>query len=325
MAKRTKIELKPSTNKTFDQGYDEFIRYCKARNLRKATIKHYDDIVNYSFYYFLEYEFNTEKVLIKDITSKIIEDYVIYMREKTNINDTTINTNIRTMRTIFYYFMRLGYMETFKIKLIKTDKEIIETYTDEELEILLKKPDLKKCNFTEYSCHVVINFLLGTGCRLRTLINIKIQDLDFENDVMIFKHTKNRRGQIIPMSLSLKNVLLEYLQYRQSGNEEEWLFCNSYGEKMNETTLSGNLRAYNRRRGVMKTGIHRFRHTFAKKWILNGGDVFRLQKILGHADMQIVRNYVEMFTTDLQKDFNEFNPLESLNTSKKHIKMRNFK
>ncbi|EKN40109.1 phage integrase family protein [Clostridium botulinum CFSAN001627] len=103
------------------------------------------------------------------------------------------------------------------------------------------------------------------------MINIKIQDLDFENDVMIFKHTKNRRGQIIPMSLSLKNVLLEYLQYRQFENEEDWLFCNSYGEKMNETTLSGNLRAYNRRRGVMRTGIHRFRHTFAKKWILMVG------------------------------------------------------
>lgn len=322
MGKRTKIEMFDATvKKTFNEAYDEFIRYCKARNLRPATIKHYNDVVNYSFLHFLKDEFGTEEVLTKDIKFPTIENYVIFMKEKTNANDTTVNTNIRTTRTIFYYFMKLGYMDKFKIQLPKMNKQVIETYTDEELEILLEKPNLNKCNFIEYRNWVIVNFLIGTGCRLRTLINIKIEDLDFENDVIIYKHTKNRRGQIVPISLTLKNVLIEYLQFRQFKNEEEWLFCNAYGGKVNVNTLSGNLRAYNRKRGVMKTGIHRFRHTFAKKWILNHGDVFKLQKILGHKDMEIVRNYVEMFTTDLKKDFNEFNPLESLNDNKKYIKM----
>ncbi|NME94592.1 tyrosine-type recombinase/integrase [Clostridium cochlearium] len=311
-----------TVKKTFNEAYDEFIRYCKARNLRPATIKHYNDVVNYSFLHFLKDEFGTEEVLTKDIKSTTIENYVIFMKEKTNANDTTVNTNIRTTRTIFYYFMKLGYMDKFKIQLPKMNKQVIETYTDEELEILLEKPNLNKCNFIEYRNWVIVNFLIGTGCRLRTLINIKIEDLDFENDVIIYKHTKNRRGQIVPISLTLKNVLIEYLQFRQFENEEEWLFCNAYGGKVNVNTLSGNLRAYNRKRGVMKTGIHRFRHTFAKKWILNHGDVFKLQKILGHKDMEIVRNYVEMFTTDLKKDFNEFNPLESLNDNKKYIKIK---
>ncbi|NSJ91249.1 tyrosine-type recombinase/integrase [Coprococcus sp. MSK.21.13] len=310
-----------TVKKTFNEAYDEFIRYCKARNLRPATIKHYNDVVNYSFLHFLKDKFGTEEVLTKDIKSTTIENYVIFMKEKTNANDTTVNTNIRTTRTIFYYFMKLGYMDKFKIQLPKMNKQVIETYTDEELEILLEKPNLNKCNFIEYRNWVIVNFLIGTGCRLRTLINIKVEDLDFENDVIIYKHTKNRRGQIVPISLTLKNVLIEYLQFRQFENEEEWLFCNAYGGKVNVNTLSGNLRAYNRKRGVMKTGIHRFRHTFAKKWILNHGDVFKLQKILGHKDMEIVRNYVEMFTTDLKKDFNEFNPLESLNDNKKYIKM----
>lgn len=322
MGKRTKIEMFDATvKKTFNEAYDEFIRYCKARNLRPATIKHYNDVVNYSFLHFLKDEFDTEEILTKDIKSTTIENYVIFMKEKTNANDTTVNTNIRTTRTIFYYFMKLGYMDKFKIQLPKMNKQVIETYTDKELEILLEKPNINKCNFITYRSWVIVNFLIGTGCRLRTLINIKIEDLDFENDVIIYKHTKNRRGQIVPISLTLKNVLIEYLQFRQFENEEEWLFCNAYGEKMNVNTLSGNLRAYNRKRGVMKTGIHRFRHTFAKKWILNHGDVFKLQKILGHKDMEIVRNYVEMFTTDLKKDFNEFNPLESLKDNKKYIKM----
>ena len=62
----------------------------------------------------------------------------------------------------------------------------------------------------------------------------------------------------------------------------------------------------------MKTGVHRWRYTFAKKWILSGGDIFRLQKMLGHSSMEIVKNYVNMFTDDLQRDFDTFNPLETM-------------
>lgn len=62
------------------------------------------------------------------------------------------------------------------------------------------------------------------------------------------------------------------------------------------------------------------RHSFSKQYILNHGDVFKLQKILNHSDLDMVRNYVNMFTSDIQKDFNEFNPLETLN---KHTNMNN--
>ena len=55
-----------------------------------------------------------------------------------------------------------------------------------------------------------------------------------------------------------------------------------------------------------------FRHLFAKTWILNGGDIFRLQKLLGHSSMDIVREYVNMFNNDMQRDYNSFNPLETL-------------
>ena len=57
------------------------------------------------------------------------------------------------------------------------------------------------------------------------------------------------------------------------------------------------------------------RHTFAKKWILNGGDIMRLQTILGHSSIEMVKEYVNMFGGDLKKDFDKFNPLESMKAS----------
>ncbi|RHP70371.1 hypothetical protein DXA59_05185 [Clostridium sp. OF03-18AA] len=63
-------------------------------------------------------------------------------------------------------------------------------------------------------------------------------------------------------------------------------------------------------KGVEKTSAHLYRHTFAKKWILNGGDIFRLQKILGHSDLTVVKEYVQMFGQDLAVDFDKFNSLD---------------
>jgi integrase/recombinase XerD len=90
---------------------------------------------------------------------------------------------------------------------------------------------------------------------------------------------------------------------------------------LKSSSLNSAIRNYNLSRGVKKTSVHSFRHTFAKKWILNGGDAFRLQKILGHSSMKMVREYVNMYDEDLKKDFNTFNPLEEFNDSGEYINM----
>ena len=53
-----------------------------------------------------------------------------------------------------------------------------------------------------------------------------------------------------------------------------------------------------------------------------GGDIFRLQKLLGHKSMEIVKEYVNMFNSDLHRDFNEFNPLEKFTQINKTISMK---
>lgn len=88
--------------------------------------------------------------------------------------------------------MKQEYTTTFKIELPRVDKKPIETYTDEELEILLKKPNLKKCEFVEYRDYVVIAFFLSTGIRVTSLINIQIKDIILCDEIVNIMHTKER-------------------------------------------------------------------------------------------------------------------------------------
>jgi len=234
-----------------------------------------------------------------------------------------MNTYLTGLRSIFNFFMEEGYMNKFKVELLKTEKKIKETYTDEELERILKKPNVKKCKFPEYRNWVMANYFLGTGNRLRTALNLEIGHLDFENNLIFMGKTKNGRQQLIPMSKSLSEVLQEYLIYRQ-GEKSDYLFCNQHGQQLTRDGLATIFQKFHHSRGVEKTSLHAYRHTFAKKWILNGGDIFRLQKILGHSSVEMVKNYVEMFSDDLQQDFDVFNPLDNFVKDKQgnHIKMK---
>ena len=100
----------------------------------------------------------------------------------------------------------------YKIQAIKADKSNIETYTEAELELLLKKPNIKKCTFAEDLCWVMTNFLFSTGVRQRSLINIKIKEVDLDNNVVYVTVTKNRKPLIVPLNRTMVDILSDYLK-----------------------------------------------------------------------------------------------------------------
>ncbi len=93
---------------------------------------------------------------------------------------------------------------------------------------------MKKCNFTEFQCWTINCLLASTAIRLSSLINIKIQDIDF--DII---HTKNRKSLILPLNKDILRILREYLKHRLV--EEGYLFCNTYRKQTNKATLAINM------------------------------------------------------------------------------------
>ena len=261
---RKKISCQTENLITFKEGVEEYLIDCKRRNLRKDTLRHYRESYK-SITRIID-----ENIYIKDLNINSVGEFVVKCKEKFNINDQTLHTYTR---------------------------------------------DLKTCRFGEYRNWVLVNFILSTGLRLNSFVNIKVKDIDFDNEVVFVNMTKNRKPLIIPLNNIIIKILKEYLRIRKPDKEDDYLFCNDYGIQLSKCTINASLSSYNKKRGINKTGIHRYRHTFAKKWIMNGGNVVTLQKILGHSNLQITENYINLLVQDLKIEMDKYNPLEQFTSS----------
>lgn len=309
-----KLTMKAQKALTFKEGCEKYLEYCKQRNLRQGTINHYRQ--SYTQFY----KFFSPDTPLDEINQNAYKDYVLHLRSTLN-NDVSINSYLRDLITTLHYLMDEGYIPHFKMQAIKVDKRHIVTYNEQELKVLLKKPDMKKCKFIEYQCWVMTNFLFSTGVRQRSLMNIKIKDIDFDNNVVYVNVTKTRKPLIVPLNRTMVNILAEYLKYRQYKSDDDFLFCNVFGQQLVKSTCYHMLYSYNKRRGVKTTGIHRYRHTFAKQWILSGGNVVALSQLLGHSSLDITQNYIHLLVSDVAKQVDEINVLDKFQ-SKKYITMR---
>lgn len=107
----------------------------------------------------------------------------------------------------------------------------------------------------------------------------------------------------------------DYLVFGQENDVDEEIkrLMSRLSAEKKEEALQHTIMRYNKARGVQKTSIHMFRHTFARMYLVEcGGDALKLQKLLGHTTLQMTQHYVRLFDTDLVKDFQDHSPLEAL-------------
>lgn len=302
---KEKIVLQYGGDKSLESAFEHFIQSRVVLNSSEETIRFYKDI----FKYFIE--FFGQNRMCTEVDEGVIFDYLLDIKEnKPKLSQKSVNTYIKGLRVILYFIMKNSYIKEFKITLPKVEETIKEAYTDYEVQCLIRKPKLNQdCTFADLRNWALVCYFLATGNRLSTVSNIKIGDINFESDEIFIRKTKNKKQQIIPLSRELRSVLIEYLGNRR-GEGDDYLFCNAYGQKLNKDAMSHCVATYNKSRGVTKTSIHLFRHTFAKNWILNGGDIFRLQKILGHSTLDMVKQYVAVYGGDLKRDYDKFSLLD---------------
>lgn len=312
MARILLKNIKKNENKTVEECYKEYIDYCIAIGQRPKTIESKERFGKYVL---------TKVVSLEDDISKLtkdrIQEYIIFMR-KNDYKGNTYKTFVIKLRAFLTFCFMRNYLEKFDVKIPSIDLEKKEVYTEEELNRLLKKPNLNKCLVGEFKTWATCNFLLGTGCRAETLLNVKVGDIDFVKESILFRHMKTKKQITVPLSNTLKTVLREYIQVLGL-KSEELLFPKLNGEKMKYDTLHQNTKNFFDNRKVAFRGINVFRNTFATMFIKNGGDIYRLKAVLGHSNIKTTERYINLLPLDLKDDIQQFNPLDIL--SKKNTRI----
>ena len=307
------IKIKKSLS--IEEAFNNFIFYKTTQGVSEGTISNYKGTLLNCVAKYLDIS-----IQLSDLNYKTIQTMIVKLREA-DLSTNTIASYIRILR-VFLSWARSEGLCDLSIPSYKTIETVKEVYTDRELSLLLKKPNLKKCRFPEYRSWVIINFLVNSGARASTIRNILISDVDLDNGFVNYRHTKNRKVQVIPLCTQMRIILKEYLNYRK-GSPSDYLFCTESGEMLTENALRSSIIRYNTSRGVEKNSIHLFRHTVAKKYLLDcGGNPFTLQRILGHSTLDMTLHYCNIYNVDLISNYDSFSPLQKLTSKASRLSMK---
>lgn len=285
-----------------EETFDDFLNSKRASGLQEKTLLTYKQ-----HFQAISKELDVEQP-IEALSKREIEEAINRLRNRLSSN--SVRSYTATLKSFLSWCAAGGICNT-PIKLYKAEETVKDTYTNAELQKLLRKPDTRHCSFTEYRNWVIINLLLNSGSRASTIRNILIKDVDLDNQTISYRHTKNKSIQIVPLCYEMRKILKEYMRIRD-GLGNDFLFPNQDGGIMSENCLNEAIRRYNRSRGVEKTSIHLFRHSFAERYLQQGGNPFDLQKILGHSTLAMTKHYCRIYDKELVKNYDKFSPLQNI-------------
>ncbi len=293
-------------------AFKMFIKDKKALGLTADTIKSYQ-----TTYDKFENDLGDSVERVGDITSSHFIDWTNIMRND-GLAAASINHHLGSIRPFIYWCMEdiRQYVPYFKIRLIKRQEEKPKDYDIEEVHRLLNKPK-RDDKFTTWRSWAIVQFIMGTGARCGTLVEIQMQDIDLKEGTVFYRHTKNKKLQVANMPPQLIKSLTDYINmWRYNDEKEDYLFCSVSNEQVGRQSLKAAYAKYTESREVNKTSIHGLRHTFAREWYLGGGDVVQLSKVLGHSTIHMSEHYMNVYSNSAKDKFVQCNPLENMSRAR---------
>ena len=303
---------------TLDNAFKEFILEKETKGLTSVSLNSY----NSCYRVFMRFNGYSENTSTYEVTSNSVNLWVKDMQQR-NAKAATINSYISYIRSFLYWCMNdeRRYIKPFKVQTVQAQEEKLKLYSEDELIRLIEKPD-KNANFAEWRTWAIVNWALATGNRAATICAVKLKDIDFKNKEIFLAHTKNKKAQTIPLSPALELALREYIKmWRRFVDEEAWLFPNVGEEQLTYSALIQKYKRYCAERGVHRHNMHGLRHNFAKGWILNGGNAFALQNVLGHSNINMTKRYVKLFTEDIKEDYSSYSALDTIKKPKSRTQL----
>lgn len=274
-----------------------FLNYLKVyKNYSELTIKnYYNDLTEFSLY------------IKKDLTrvkKEDIKSYLKYLFDKDNSN-RTVSRKISTLKSFYKYLKENDVIKSspaLSIKYPKADKKLPNFVHYNELESIINAT--KKDTFYERD-DSIIELMYATGVRVSELVNIKLDDIDFEtNSIRILG--KGSYMRTVYFGEYARDAIFKYMNGLRikllNGKESEYLFLNKNGNNITTRGIQKIIdKIVSETEVKTKVSPHTLRHTFATHLLDNGCDLRSVQELLGHKNINTTEVYTHV-TSERLKD-----------------------
>jgi len=284
-------------------------------------------ISNYRKYVTYFIDFIGEDKTTYDISLPILNSYHLSMKNKVRyqghpyrseggkISSTTLQTYIRQLRAYLSWLYEEGYIETNfveKFRLPKAEKKLVSILTDEEIDKLLSK--YKKNTEMSVRNACIIALMLDSGLRISEVVGLEYDNVFLTQNILKV-YGKGHKERTVPIGIYTKKMLYKYMTNFRSMPEYDTksLFINKNKEPLTYDSVKMLFSRLSKSLDIDRLHPHLLRHTFATQYLINGGDTFSLQQILGHTSLEMVRRYSHLASSHLLNTHRKYSPIDNHN------------
>lgn len=237
--------------------------------------------------------------------------------QDTKLAGHTVNTYMRSLRAFWRWLEDEQIIEQnpfSRLKVPKAPKRVIPTFSEEQIRALLAQVDTSSP--TGFRNYTIILLLLDTMVRVSELTTCRMEDLNLEGRCLKV-WGKGSKERIVPFGRTIQRALWRYTTLYHPEPQtprQDMLFLNADGRPMTKNRIEAILKGYGKKAGIrgVRVSPHTFRHTGAVAFLRNGGDLFSLQRIMGHSTLEVLRGYVNLNQGDLNRVHGKASPLDNL-------------
>lgn len=279
---------------------NDFISYISKKNY---SINTYTSYINDLYYFYIFIKKDLTKVTFEDI-----KDYLEHLNLKKE-KPSSVRRKISSLKSFYKFLYKNNYMDKkdyplTKIAYPKMEKKLPKfIYYNDLLEIINESTKDKD----GVRDRLIIEMLYATGVRVSELVNIQVNDIDFNNRRIIVLG-KGNKERIVYYGEYAEEVLKEYMKTHERKNHN-YLFVNSKGGQLTDRGVRYIIDNIMSKLSV-KTHVtpHVLRHTFATDMLNNGCDIKVVQELLGHSSLKATEIYTHVTNEHLKKVYYECFP-----------------
>ncbi len=292
-----------------DQFLDSFLSYLAIeKGLSKNTIESYGRDLRK----FIRFVNKSGDSSIKDVKYSQILDFLAFLKEN-GFSSTTIVRSVVSIKQFFKYLQfdkALAQDPTKHITTPRMKKSIPKIISLDEVEKILSAPDESTPEGIRDSA--MLEVLYATGVRVSELINLKLNDVNFELGFAL-AYGKGSKERVIPMGEKALNRLKNYICASRplllKERESKALFVTRRGGGMTRQGFWKLIKSYSAKSGLSKKiSPHIIRHSFATHLLERGADLRAIQIMLGHSDISTTQIYTHVETERLKEVHKQYHP-----------------